>query len=31
MQRLSVFKVWIAELKKKVKPKKRKFIVEDED
>jgi hypothetical protein len=31
MQKLSVFKVWLAELKKNVKPKKRKFIVDDED
>ena len=30
-QRLAVFKIWLAELKKKVKPKKQKFVIEDED
>lgn len=30
-QKLAVLKVWLSELKKKVKPKKAKFVIEEED
>ena len=31
MQKLATLKVWLYELKKKVKPKRAKFVIDDED
>jgi hypothetical protein len=31
MQKVATLKIWLEELKKKVKPKKKAYVVEDED